>query len=61
MLLADEKFGIIALVKGLLFIDTGPLLEPVINLCGQFTNMLEAMLFLRNASLLLLVIFILLL
>ena len=41
---------IIGLVKGLLFLDTRPLLERMSTLCGQFTNMLGAMLFTVNES-----------
>ena len=40
----------IGLVKGLLFVDTRPLLEPMSTLCGQFTNMLGICLFITAAT-----------
>ena len=47
-------WDIIGLVKGLLFVDTRPLLEPMLTLCGQLTDLLGAMSFSVNESLLLL-------
>ena len=47
-------WDIIGLVKGLLFVDTRPLLEPMLTLSGQLTDLLGAMSFSVNESLLLL-------